>query len=111
MPEVYLASASTETAIHAIPRNLRVQPTEWSVRLQTNGTVANIEAGIGDKVEEGQLLLQLDTTDVDIDLNLAQIALDVAKKKLEIPKHNELSLEVEQMNLEKLQAAFKRGVA
>ena len=110
MPEVYLYPATTETAIHAIPGNLRVQPTEWSVRLQTNGTVANIESVIGDKVEEGQLLLQLDTTDVDIDLNLARIALDVAQKKLEIPKQNELSLEVETMNLDKLKAALKRGV-
>lgn len=110
MPEVYLAPATTETAIHAIPGNLRVQPTEWSVRLQATGTVDSIEAVIGDKVEPGQLLLQLDTADIDIDLDLAKIALDVAQKKLEIPKQNELSLEVEKMNLEKLQEALKRGV-
>jgi RND family efflux transporter MFP subunit len=111
MPEVFLAPAATETAVHAIPGNLRVQPTEWSVRLQTNGTVESIDAVVGDKVMEGQLLMHLDTTDIDIDLDLARIALDVAKKKQEIPKQNELALEVEKMNLERLQGALKRGVA
>ena len=110
-PVVILAPATTETAIHAVPGNLRVQPTEWSVRLQTNGTVETIEANIGDKVEEGQPLLKLDTADVEIDLDLARKALVVAEKKLEIPKQNELQLEIEKLNLKKLRSSLKRGVA
>jgi len=110
-PEVLLIPATTETAIHAVPGNLRVMPTEWSVRLQTNGTVQTMEAKIGDKVEDGQLLMELDTSDIDIDLELARKALAVAEKKLTIPKQNELQLEIEKLNLDKLRNSLKRGVA
>ena len=111
VPVVHLWQATQETAIHAVPGNIRVMPTEWSVRLQTNGTVDEIKAAIGEQVEEGQLLLQLDTSDVDIDMELAKTALQVAEKKLQIPRQNELQLELEKLNLEKLQNSFKRGVA
>ena len=110
-PEVTLVEASTETAIHAVPGNLRVLPTEWSVRLQTNGTVQKIDLAIGDQVEEGQLLLQLDTADVEIDLDLARKGLQIAEQKLQIPRQNELQLDIEKLNLEKLQSSLKRGVA
>ena len=58
---VEIAQATKETATHAIPGNLRVVPTEWSVRLQASGTVLSNEIKVGDKVEAGQLLLELDT--------------------------------------------------
>ena len=111
MPVVTLATAGSETAIHAVPGNIKVMPTEWSVRLKTNGTVEKIDAVIGDEVEEGQLLLQLDTTDVEIDLELARTALQVAEKKLQIPRQNELQLELEKLNLEKLRNSLSLGVA
>jgi RND family efflux transporter MFP subunit len=110
-PVVRLATAVSETAIHAVPGNIKVMPTEWSVRLKTNGTVEKIEAVIGDEVEEGQLLMQLDTSDVEIDMELARTALQVAEKKLQIPRQNELQLDLEKLNLEKLRNSLSLGVA
>ena len=111
MPTVSLVAATTDTAIHAVPGNLKVMPTEWSVRLQTNGTVDSVDVAVGDLVEEGQLLLNLDTADVEIDLDLARQVLQVANKKLQVPRQHELQLEIEKLNLEKLQSSLKRGVA
>ena len=38
VPAVVVAPATRETATHAVPGNLRVVPTEWSVRTQASTT-------------------------------------------------------------------------
>ncbi|MBT4223206.1 MAG: efflux RND transporter periplasmic adaptor subunit [Opitutae bacterium] len=108
---VEIAQATKETATHAIPGNLRVVPTEWSVRLQASGTVLSNEIKVGDKVEAGQLLLELDTSDIETELTLARKSLDVATKKRKLPSNHQLLLNIEILNLDKLKNSVERGVS
>jgi len=49
---------------------------------QTSGQIKEITAQNGDRVKAGQVLAKLDTTDLEINVAKAQIALDIAKTKL-----------------------------
>ncbi len=110
VPAVVVASASKETATHAVPGNLRVIPTEWSVRTQASGIVLENDIQVGDQVKENQVLLKLDTTDIETDLALAKKSLEVARKKKELPSANALQLEIEKLNLGKTKDSMARGV-
>ena len=76
-----------------------VIPTEWSVRTQASGIVLENDIQVGEQVKEDQVLLKLDTTDIETDLALAKKSLEVARKKKDLPSANALQLEIEKLNL------------
>jgi HlyD family secretion protein len=49
---------------------------------QTSGTIADVPVEVGDKVEAGQLLAQLDTTDLELALRQADISLRQAQSQM-----------------------------
>jgi HlyD family secretion protein len=52
---------------------------EAALSFQLSGTIADVPVELGDEVEAGQLLAQLDTTDLDLALQQADIALRQAQ--------------------------------
>ena len=111
VPSVEVAPATKETATHAVPGNLRVVPTEWSVRTQASGIVLDNDIKVGDQVEVGQVLLQLDTSDMQTELDLARKTFEVAQKKSRLPSSHQLQLDIEQLNLSKTKDSVELGVA
>lgn len=53
-----------------------------ALSFQTSGTIADVPVEVGDKVEAGQLLAQLDTTDLDLALRQADIALRQSQSQM-----------------------------
>ena len=54
---------------------------EAGLSFQLSGTIADVPVELGDEVEAGQLLAQLDTTDLDLALRQADIALRQAQSQ------------------------------
>jgi HlyD family secretion protein len=56
---------------------------EASIAVQSSGTVTEVAVRLGDTVEAGDLLIQLDTADLEIDVANAEQALKIAEANLE----------------------------
>jgi multidrug efflux pump subunit AcrA (membrane-fusion protein) len=61
-------------------------PTSVALAFQTSGRVIKVNAQVGDVVKKNQLLMQLDTTDLDIALKSAQINLASAQASYDAAK-------------------------
>lgn len=59
-----------------------------SLTFQTSGRVAQVNVQVGDPVKAGQLLMQLDLTDLQIALKTAQVNLASSQTNLEVTKSN-----------------------
>lgn len=82
-------------------------PTSTSLTFQTTGKVKLVNVQVGDTVKKGQLLMQLDTTDLDLALKSAQINLTSAQTNFDSTKASlQFSLQNAQTNLASAQASF-----
>lgn len=88
---------------------------EASVAFQTTGRVAKVHVQVGDRVEKGQVLMELDTTDLQLALQSAQASLagaqasydDAASKNSQNPQQ----LVAAKATLDKAQAAVAQAQA
>ena len=87
-------------------------PTSTSLTFQTSGKVKTVNAQVGDKVKKGQLLMQLDTIDLDLSLKSAQISFANAQASFDSTKANlQFSLRTAQGSFSNAQSSLDNAKA
>jgi HlyD family secretion protein len=82
-------------------------PNAAALGYQTTGTVAHVPVKIGDAVKKDQLLMQLDTTDMQLALETAQTNLASAQANFDAQQANlQFALKTAQANLATAQANY-----
>jgi len=83
-----------------------------ALSLQTTGLVTQVKVRVGDQVKKGELLMQLETTDLDLALKAAQANLANAQANYEATKANlPRALRTAQANLASSQANLEAAQA
>lgn len=85
-----------------------LSPEEAALSFQTSGRVAKVHVQVGDAVKKGQVLMELDTTDLELSLKTAKANLASSQANLEQVKANlQFALRNAQSNLESSKAALE----
>jgi HlyD family secretion protein len=85
-----------------------LSPEEANLSFQTSGRVAKVHVQVGDTVKKGQVLMELDTTDLELSLKTAKANLASSQANLEQVKANlQFALRNAQSNLESSKAALE----
>lgn len=83
-------------------------PEDAVMAFQTSGRVAKVNVQVGDAVKKGQVLMELDTTDLELSLKTAKTNLASSMANLEQTKANlQFALRNAQANLESAKAALE----
>jgi HlyD family secretion protein len=83
-PEVPFTRVTRETVVSTLNTNGKVEPIQWaSARAETPGLVERIFVQRGQRVAAGALLVQLDTRQLQADLNAAQGRVEQAQAELQ----------------------------
>lgn len=84
-PEVVVRPATTGTAVDAVTGTVKLFAT-LDLRLTTDmeGRVREIHVGIGDQVEEGDLLVELAARDTALQLESRRVQLEAAREHLDL---------------------------
>ncbi len=80
---------------------------EVGVTPKVSGKVVSVPVDVGDTVREGQVLVQLDTTDVEAQLRQAEAGLTVAQVNQQLAA---ITLENARVNLERVKELHNQGV-
>lgn len=100
--EVKTGSISSTTTITG-----KVTPlAEINVVPKTGGKVAQVLVDVGSKVKKGQVLVRLDTAELDAQLKQAAAALELARSG---NTQNQIRLQDAQNNLNRMQALYNEG--
>lgn len=85
--------------------------TKVEVKSRVAGQVARILVDVGDRVEKGQLLIQLDTTDMERERARAEADRDMAKARLAMLEAGSRPEEIQeaQAQLEQAESAYQRA--
>lgn len=87
-------------------------PDEAAMAFQTSGRVAKVPVQIGDKVKKDQLLMQLDTTDLELSLKTAQSNLASAQANFDANQTSlQQAVKTAQNNVASAQASYDSAKA
>ncbi len=87
-------------------------PNQATLAFQTTGRVAKVNVALGDKVKSGQVLMELDTTDLQLALKTTQTSLASAQANYDAQQKNlPLALKTAQANLASAKANLDNEVA
>lgn len=87
-------------------------PNTAALAFSSSGKVAQVAVQVGDKVTKGQLLMRLDTTDLDLALQTAQASLASAQASYDSTQASlQYSLKTAQANLASAQASYDSAKA
>jgi RND family efflux transporter MFP subunit len=83
-PEVSFARATRETIASVVPTNGKVEPIEWAAaRASRPGPVQLISIQRGQKVKEGDVLIEIDSSEAQAELSAAQARIVQIQAELE----------------------------
>ncbi len=106
-PTAYTQEVTRGQAIDAVSGNLKVEETyRLTVRSEGSGRVISSLINIGDVVGAGQVIIKLDTTDLELQIESIQIDLQAVTEKLKLGstlKYNALEVEDHIKDLEALE--------
>ncbi len=116
------ASAKNTTQTFAVQRGNLVAtvnaagnvsaPNTVSLAFSSSGRVASVPVKVGDQVKKGQLLMQLDTTDLELSLKAAQTTLASKRASLEATEADlQFALRTAQAKLASAQASYDTAKA
>lgn len=109
-PVVTVDAAWIDVAVNAIPGTVTVRSKqETQVKSEVGGRVAETFLEIGKKVNEGDVLVQIDTGDIEIELNRLKNELEAIGRKIEIGSQIRYSLIDAQEKLEGSERLLARG--
>ena len=106
-PVAQVMPAIKGKSVRFVPGTIEVKA-EYEIELKSevSGRVSSTELEIGKKVFKNDVLIQIDTGDVDIDIERFKNEITAAKKKVELGS----TLRPEKLNFEETLAALKRQV-
>lgn len=106
---VKVAEVKPGTITQKVTLAAKITPAmEVNVFPKISGKVASVPVEMGDRVKAGQLLVQLDTTDIALQVQQAEAALEVA---LAGQRSARAALENARANLARTEELFRQGVA
>jgi len=105
--EVVTPASGTNARSLKLPGSVRARE-ETIVYPRANGYVRSWKVDIGDKVEEGQLLAEIDTPELDQELDEARAELEKSKASL---AQAEVGLAYAGVNLRRSEGLVKEGIA
>ncbi len=84
-PVVYVALATTGTAVRTVPGTVEVKA-EFAIELKSEvgGRVSSTELDVGKRVHKDDVLVQIDTGDVDLDIERIRNEITAARRKVEL---------------------------
>jgi HlyD family secretion protein len=84
-PPVVFAAVQRERLVSTLTTNGKVQPSAWvAVRAERPGIIDRVDVTLGEHVEKGQLLAELDARDARAELASAESALTQARASLDV---------------------------
>jgi HlyD family secretion protein len=83
--EVPFARAARETIVSSVATNGKVEPVEWATaRSERSGAVTKILIRRGQRVSKGEVLVELDATEAQTDLAVANARISQARAELDV---------------------------
>jgi HlyD family secretion protein len=104
-PEVSFVKATRETIVSSVPTNGRVEPVEWATaRAERSGAVTKISVRRGQRVREGEVLVELDSAEAQAELASANARISQIRSDIEVLSRGGRSSDLTDIssNLEKL---------
>ena len=109
-PVVPVYAAWIDVAVNAIPGTVTVRSKqETQLKSDVGGRVAETFLEIGKKVREGDVLVRIDTGDIEIELDRLKSELEAIKRKIEVGSQIRYSLIDAQEKLEDSERLFTQG--
>ena len=110
VPTAIVSETRIGTAVNAVPGTVIVlAEQEMLIRGEHGGRVITSNFEKGGTVTKGDMLIQLDTGDIDLDIERSENEYDRAKRNLEIRSPLQLSLDTSLDTLNDLKFRFERG--
>ncbi len=110
IPTAIVSKATRSTAVNAVPGTVAViAEKEMLIKGEHGGRVAISNLEKGGIVSSGDILIQLDTGDIDLDLEKAENEYRQAERNIEIRSPLQLQLESSKEALSDLEFRFKNG--
>jgi len=112
VPEAYVTRAERDTAQDIVLGTVEVREYHLlKLRSERSGIVTECPVEIGDKVQRGQILMQLNTDERQLDLEKLLIEKQNFEERLDITRPSEYELTRKLEDLENLQRDVDRGVS
>lgn len=109
-PVAQVALVTSGLAVNSVPGSVLVAPVRPGLLTsEIGGRIQKSEIEPGKNVREGEVLVQLDTGDIDLDIEKIQIDLDALKKKVAAGSSTTFEYETAAENLEDAQRRHARG--
>jgi HlyD family secretion protein len=105
LTEVPFAKAIRETIVSSVATNGKVEPVEWAIaRAERPGAVIKILIRRGQRVSQGESLVELDATEAQTDLAMANARITQARAELDVLEKGGRSADLTDIssNLERL---------
>ncbi len=107
-PEVSFAKATRETMVSSVPTNGKVEPVDWATaRAERSGAVTKISVRRGQRVAQGDVLVELDSAEAQAELATANARvsqihsdMDVLARGGRSPDLTEISSSLEKLRLD-----------
>ncbi len=101
---------SGDRAVNIVPGSLIVQA-EFAMELKSErgGRVVKSELDPGKSVKKGDLLLQIDPTDLELEIERAEADLEAAKKRIAVGSQAGLDLDQAKADFVEVERIFKEG--
>ena len=110
VPTAVVATTQRGIAVNAVPGTVSVlAEQEMLIKGEHGGRVIESSLEKGGVVSKGDILIQLDTGDIDLDIEKSENEYAREKRSLEIRSPLELSLETSMDTLDDLKFRFERG--
>ena len=111
-PVAIVAEASRSTAVQSVPGVVKVKAAkEMFLRCEESGRIVESALELGKKVEEGEVLLSLDTGDLDLALEKIEIEIEAVNLVLEEGSSRQFNLITANERLAEVEENFRRGMA
>ena len=109
-PTARVADVVSGPAVKAVPGSVTVQA-EFAMELKSEigGRIVKSELDLGGKVSAGTILAQIDTGDLDLDIEKTQSDYEAAKNRIAVGSAIQLDLDSARENLENFERLTKNG--
>ena len=109
-PTARVADVESGLAVKAVPGSVTVQA-EFAMELKSEigGRIVKSELDMGGKVPAGTILAQIDTGDLDLDIEKTQSDYEAAKSRIAVGSAIQLELDTARENLENFERLTKNG--
>ncbi len=111
-PTAYTEQVTRGLAVDAVSANLKIEETyRLTIRSESSGRVISSLLKLGNKVQSGDTIIQLDTTELELKIESIQIELEAFRNRLKLGSPLKFKIEEVKDKLEDLEALDETGSA